>query len=108
MSHTPSLTLSLALASVTNYDSSATPNCGINYDDSKGIIYNCNILYYRPLRSELLIFLQWKWQMDGIATSVLFFLFGQSEWLGQYIVKQVSWFKSSLLLRIQNKHTNKY
>jgi hypothetical protein len=24
------------------------------------------------------------------------------------IVKQVSWFKSSLLLRIQNKHTNKY
>jgi len=25
-----------------------------------------------------------------------------------YIVKQVSWFKSSLLLRIQNKHTNKY
>ncbi len=27
---------------------------------------------------------------------------------GVYIVKQVSWFKSSLLLRIQNKHTNKY
>jgi hypothetical protein len=24
------------------------------------------------------------------------------------IVKRVSWFKSSLLLRIQNKHTNKY
>jgi hypothetical protein len=27
---------------------------------------------------------------------------------GAVIVKRVSWFKSSLLLRIQNKHTNKY
>jgi hypothetical protein len=32
----------------------------------------------------------------------------RAELLGSYIVKRVSWFKSSLLLRIYNKHKHKH
>ncbi len=40
------------------------------------------------------------------------FLLDKTKWENWHsfhiVVKRVSWFKSSLLLRIQNKHTNKY